>query len=233
MYIFRSGALAFAMLCALLHFGVAQPKLIVVGGTTPDFGEVYTPTTERLITLKNAGTDTLTITDLSTSCGCTAALVSNDNIAPGDSGRLSVKFDVRSYSGKVGKSISMNTNDTTQKHVSIKFSANVIRSLSVDPEYFFFSTTVDSLAEKSIVITNSSSQTIRILSVKPSSDFISVQLSQDKLEPGEEATLTGTILPRVSGTARGSIDILSDFQPYPTHSVTYFAHAKARKSKPN
>ncbi|HEV8537479.1 MAG TPA: DUF1573 domain-containing protein [Bacteroidota bacterium] len=221
------------MLCAPLHFVSAQPRLSLVGGTTPDFGVIYTPSIERLITLRNVGTDTLTISGVSTSCGCTAALVSNDHIAPGDSGILSVKFDAKSYSGKVEKLVSLNTNDTTQKHVNIKFAATVIKSLDFEPEYFFFSTTIDSLTEKTIAITNSSSQTIHILSVKPSSELVSLKLSEDKLEPGEESSLSCTIRPTEPGTVRGNIEILTDFREHPKLSISYFAYTKAKKIKLN
>ena len=228
-----SGALTFLMLCAPLYFLSAQPRLFIVGGMTADFGDVYTPSTERFLTLKNIGTDTLTISDVSTSCGCTAALISHDHIAPNDSGILSVTFDAKRYGGRIEKMISMNTNDTAQKHVNIKFGVNVIKSLDVDPEYMYFYTTVDSTTENTLTIKNSSSQTIRIKSVKPSSDFITVKLSEDKLSPGEEAALTGTIQPKQSGTVRGDIEITTDFTKYPKFAIAFFAYAKAKKPTPH
>ncbi len=227
----RLGALAALLLCAPFCF--SQPKMFLVDGKSPDFGDIYTPATERLLTFKNIGTDTLTISNVSTSCGCTVALLSNDHIAPGGSGILSVKFEAKRFSGKVEKAISLNTNDTEQKHVSINFHANVIKSLELEPEYFFFSAFPDSTTEKTITITNSSSQTIHIQSVKPSSDFITVKISSDKLEPGDEATLTGTIHPIEAGTTRGDIEITTDFSPYPKFTVSFFAYIKAQKAKPN
>jgi hypothetical protein len=225
----RHGALACLMLCAPFCFLTAQPKLMIVGGTTPDFGSVFTPSMERFITLKNVGTDTLTIANVSTSCGCTAALISNAHIAAGDSGILSIKFDAKRYAGPVQKTISMYTNDSTQKHIGIVFAVNVIKSLEVDPEYMFFYTTIDSTAESILSIKNSSTQTIRIRSVKPSSDFVSVKISNDKLDPGEEASLTGTIHPTETGTVRGNIEITTDFPIYPKLTVGYFAYTKRKK----
>lgn len=213
-------------------FCFSQPKLQIAEGLSPDFGTVYTPTMQRFLTLKNVGTDTLTISDVSTSCGCTAALVSMDHIPPGQSGTVSITFDAKRYTGPVSKAISMNTNDASQKHVNVTFKANVVKSLQCDPEYFFFSAMVDSAAENTVTIENTSSQTIHIKSVTPSSGFISVKLSKNDLDPGEEATLTGTIRPTVAGTERGSIELTTDFKPYPKFTVTYFALAKAKKAKP-
>ena len=219
------------MLCAPFCF--SQPKLLIVEGTSPNFGDIYTPTAERFLTLKNIGTDTLIISGVSTSCGCTAALVSNDHIAPKESGTVSIRFDAKRFSGPVVKAVSWNTNDSTHKHVNINFTANVIKSLECDPEYFFFSTTIDSTEVKTVTIQNSSSRTIHIHSVTPSSNFISVTLSDTELEPNEEATLTGTIHPTEAGTVRGSIEIATDFSLYPKVSVGFFAYTKPRKAKSN
>jgi hypothetical protein len=231
MQVLRLGALALLMLCAPFCF--SQSKLLIVEGTSPDFGDIYTPTAERFLTLKNIGKDTLTISGVSTSCGCTAALVSKDHIPPGQSGTVSIKFDAKRFTGPVQKGISMNTNDETQKHVNITFKANVIKSLECDPEYFFFSGMIDSTDERTITIQNTSSQTIHILSFKPSSNFISVKLSDKELEPNEEATLTGTIHPTEAGTVRGDIEFVTDFSPYPKISVGFFAYTKPKKAKPN
>ena len=51
----------------------------------------------------NEGDDTLTIEKVSTSCGCTAALVSDRSIPPGKSGKIEVKFDSRGYGGQITK----------------------------------------------------------------------------------------------------------------------------------
>lgn len=229
MRIFLFGALA---LFLSAPFCFCQPKLEIAEGMSPDFGTVYTPTMERTLTLKNVGTDTLTVSDVSTSCGCTAALASKDHIPPGQSGTVSITFDAKRYNGPVSKAISMNTNDASQKHVNVTFKVNVVKSLQCDPEYFFFSATVDSTDEKSVTIENTSDKPIHIKAVTPSSGFISVKLSKNDLDPGEEATLTGTIRPTVAGTERGSVELTTDFKPYPKFTVTYFALAKAKKARP-
>src|ERR1043166_8182345 len=146
----RNGALACNMLCAPFSYLFGQSKLVIVGRNVLEFGVVYTPSIERFITLKNTGTDTLSISNVSTTCGCTAALLSNAHLAPGDTGTLSIKFDAKRYSGKVQKTVSMNTNDPTQKHININFTADVVKSLDFDPEYMFFSTTVDSTTESTL-----------------------------------------------------------------------------------
>ncbi|MGB9892894.1 MAG: DUF1573 domain-containing protein [Candidatus Saccharicenans sp.] len=70
---------------------------------------------------KNEGTTPLKVNRVSTSCGCTAALVSEKEIAPGKEGRLKVTFDSHGYAGKVIKYIYFESNDprTPQVELSI------------------------------------------------------------------------------------------------------------------
>jgi hypothetical protein len=46
-----------------------------------------------------------------TSCGCTAALISKDNIEPGEEGTIKVELNTKNRSGKMSKTITVLTND--------------------------------------------------------------------------------------------------------------------------
>lgn len=213
--------------CIGITYG--QPKLHVVGGVSFDFGNVYSPSVSKILTIQNLGRDTLTILNVGTSCGCTAALASEDHIPPGDSGTVSITFDAKRFSGKVEKLVSLTTNDTSQRYVAINFTANVIKTLEFDPEYFFFSVPMDSVTTKELTVTNGSSQPIRILSTKTSSDIITITWDKDKIESGEDAILKATVtLPR-RGTYRGSIRITTDHPIHPVFMLTYFALGKDKK----
>lgn len=223
-----ASSLLIGVLCACSTLWT-QPKLQVEGGRAFSFGDVYTPSVSKTLTIRNTGSDTLVIYNVGTSCGCTAALASQDHIAPGDSGTISVTFDAKRFDGKVEKMISLTTNDTTQKYVPINFSANVIKTLVFEPEYFYVSTIPDSITVKEITVTNASSQSIRILSTKVSSTLITVSWDKDRLKPGEDATLKAIIkLPR-RGTYRGNIQITTDHPHFSTHTVTYFVLGKEKK----
>jgi hypothetical protein len=51
----------------------------------------------------NEGDAPLVIERVSTSCGCTAALASEDRIAPGKEGRVKASFDTRGFAGSVAE----------------------------------------------------------------------------------------------------------------------------------
>jgi hypothetical protein len=195
--------------CSSILYG--QAKFNLVGGIKFDFGEVNLGTTvQRILTIKNDGTDTLIITNVSASCGCTGTLLSNDHITPGDSGALSISFNSKKFSGKVEKAVTMNTNDPQNKKVRIIFVANIVTILEFEPEYLFFRSKPDSETTQMLTLKNSSPEPLRILSVKSDLESVSLSVSENEIEPGKIAKLTASLHPRAPGTIKGNIEIKTD-----------------------
>lgn len=84
-------------------------------------GEVVT----HEFVFRNEGTAPLKITRVTTSCGCTAALVSANEVGPGQEGRLKVSFDSRGYYDRVIKYIYFESNDPEQPRVELTISTTV------------------------------------------------------------------------------------------------------------
>jgi hypothetical protein len=74
---------------------------------------------------RNEGTAPLKVTRVATSCGCTAALVSQKEVAPGKEGRVKVSFDSRGYSGQVVKYIYFDSNDPKKPQVELTVKGEV------------------------------------------------------------------------------------------------------------
>ncbi len=85
----------------------------------------------------NEGDSTLVIKKVSTSCGCTAALVSDEKLAPGKQGKIEVKFDTRGFGNRVSKHIFVDSNDPGQARVQLEVSADIevppAPKIEVDP----------------------------------------------------------------------------------------------------
>jgi hypothetical protein len=208
-----------------------QPKLSVVGGLKFDLGELYTTkVVAKNLTLKNVGTETLTISDVSATCGCTGTLMSSDRLAPGESGTLSITFNPKNIKGAVEKAVSMDTNDSTQSHVRITFTAKIVPVIELDRDYIVYRTTMDSIVSDSFTITNSSATTIHILSVTPMVDGVSATLSSDKLKAGESATVTCSFSPKKNGTTKGNIAITTDHPNAPSLDVRFYGWVGSKKS---
>ncbi len=73
----------------------------------------------------NTGNSTLTIKDIRTSCGCTAALVSSKKIEPGKEGTLRVELDTSNRIGKLSRTVSIDSNDPNNPMQLLTVYANV------------------------------------------------------------------------------------------------------------
>ncbi len=76
----------------------------------------------------NKGKATLDISDIKTSCGCTAALVSNKQIAPGKSGTIKIDLDTKNRQGKMSRTITISSNDPEVPNTVITIYADVNRT---------------------------------------------------------------------------------------------------------
>ena len=79
-------------------------------------------------TFENKGTLPLFIKDIRTSCGCTAAVVSEKELQPGKSGAIKVEFDTNGKPGNVTKTITVISNDTKEPNKVISIFANVSKN---------------------------------------------------------------------------------------------------------
>jgi hypothetical protein len=126
----RIFSLALVSLLALsCNFALAQDSTNGAKGpkiqfkeTSYDFGTAAQNTAvKHLFKFKNVGTDTLKITQVRTSCGCTAA-ESSKIIAPQKDGQIEVTYNTGANLGKVSKTVYVFSNDAVspQRSVSIQ-----------------------------------------------------------------------------------------------------------------
>lgn len=73
----------------------------------------------------NEGGAPLVIERVATSCGCTAALASEDRIDPGKEGRIKASFDTRGYAGSVVKYVYVESNDASNARRELKITAEI------------------------------------------------------------------------------------------------------------
>jgi len=109
---------ALAVMCAAAGgTSVAQRKtksgpVMEIEPKDYDFGGV--PQDRKLVhafTVTNVGTEDLEIRRISTSCGCTAAILAARIVKPGESTTLEVVLETRKYKGVIDKSVSVASND--------------------------------------------------------------------------------------------------------------------------
>lgn len=99
------------------------PPVLVLSEEIGDLGTIKPDQKQdHIFTLKNEGGETLVIERVQATCGCTATVLSEQEIPSGKTADLLVTFNPRGYEGEVSKSIYIDTNDpeNPRKKVSIK-----------------------------------------------------------------------------------------------------------------
>lgn len=94
--------------------------------TQYDFGKINEGTVvSHTFKFVNKGKAALDISDIKTSCGCTAALLSSKQIAPGKDGTIKVDLDTKNRQGRMSRTITIISNDPEEPTKVITISADV------------------------------------------------------------------------------------------------------------
>ncbi|MEW6363847.1 MAG: DUF1573 domain-containing protein [Acidobacteriota bacterium] len=105
----------------------AQPKF--------DFGNlIQGKSVEHTFVLQNKGDATLKIMSVNPSCGCTAALVSQNAVEPGQTSEIKAKFDSGRFRGPVHKTISVSSNDPASPQITLELTGTVVRLYETVPD---------------------------------------------------------------------------------------------------
>jgi hypothetical protein len=126
--LFASGALA-----------QARKPRAVFKETAHNFGKVKQGDVVNYeFVFKNEGDVPLVIDRVETTCGCTAALVSDQKIAPGKEGKIKTTFDTRGYSGKMTRYVYLISNDagSERKELSLTVDIEVPPSARIDVDKY-------------------------------------------------------------------------------------------------
>jgi hypothetical protein len=120
-------ALAAVLLAAAPDAAPARAPRIAVEPSSFDFGQLRPGRrVQRQFLVKNFGSADLEISGVSTTCGCTAALLDRKRVRPGRSATLRVTFDTRDERGKVSRSVLLESNDPAKPKLELKLEATVV-----------------------------------------------------------------------------------------------------------
>jgi len=93
-------------------------------GVIPQYGGIV----EALFTVKNSGTETLTIGDITTSCSCTSAKIASQSIQPGEESTLTVYFDPNFHEEPLDvfkRTVFIPTNDPTTPEAEVAVQVDI------------------------------------------------------------------------------------------------------------
>jgi len=149
-----------------------------------DFGKVYKGSkVEHVFKFENRGNDTLEIKKAKPSCGCTAAILSNNTILPGKTGEIKSTFNSGSYNGKIKKTIAVLSNDPETPSHKLSIFGEIIEEISIKPQNLNFgSIRADDQADKTIkgTIKSQSGPDFKITKITSSQPFVEASYSEEK-----------------------------------------------------
>ena len=227
-----------AMLCALTSLTSAQPRIGIAPTRNVDWGNVSEDILNTTVTLCNVGTQTLTIAEIRTSCGCTTAPFDKKVLSPGDTTILRIRVDVHDKSGQQKKEVYVVTNDPLDSVAVINLRAFLARELKPDPLMFpaKLGVKLDSEYETDINIYNISEDIVTLK--QPEAHLDGVQVRFDALEgiqiaPGASEKVRAFVTPKQSGysTAKVHIATSGKYNSAITVDLACFVQDAAHKPK--
>lgn len=211
-----------------------QPKL-VLQQNSHEFGDIVQgEVVTHTFVLSNSGGDLLKITNVQASCGCTAAAPEKNELAPGESTNLTVKFNSHGRQGKQTKTVKIFTNDPQTPEAVITITGNVIltsEQIGTAPVIYFPETQHDfgkvSEGEKvnyTFRFVNKGESELVIKDVKSSCGCTAALISDSNVKPGQEGTLKVEFdTKNRSGKNSKTVTVQSNDPKDPTKVLTIYA----------
>ncbi|MHC4455042.1 MAG: DUF1573 domain-containing protein [Planctomycetota bacterium] len=172
---------------------VKKPKIFFENPNF-NFGKIYKGNkVEHVFKFENQGNETLEIKKVKPSCGCTAVMLSNNTILPGNTGEIKATFNSANYRGKVKKTIAVLSNDPDTTSHKLTISGEIIQEISFKPQNINFgSIRADNQTEKTVKVSikSQSGPDFKITKITSSKPFVDV--SSSKEESGEH-TIVATL----------------------------------------
>ena len=211
---------------------VAQPKIEIAGGTKFSFGDIYRgKKVERTILVKNVGSETLELGKIDVSCGCTGTVATQKSISPGKTGEVLITFNSANFSGKIHKTVTINSNAAGAAQTMIEFEGNVIQEIAVNPPQFWFQNAeVGRSSWSKITITNNSKQPITLTNYETECQGFSVALPKGPIKPGESVELNAELNAKAATQVlNNSVTIKTSSKNEPDLFVRIFGSVKEFK----
>lgn len=170
---------------------------------------------------KNSGDDSVTITEISSSCGCTTAELEKKTYAPGESGEIVAKFKIGSRYGLQTKTIQIKT-DVEEAPTVLTMKTSIPKLVDLQPAYVAWARgEVPDM--KTVSVTMGAAEPVHIIKVEAENPTVHVEL--EETEAGKTYLLN--LFPESTDVAQKvRIKILTDYPRETPRTFYIFAHIK-------
>jgi hypothetical protein len=183
---FFYGSMAFAA----PNLQIPEPKF--------DFGEVFQG--EKVLhefEFVNQGDEPLLVDRVTSSCGCTAVLVSEKNLAPGSKGKLQANFDSSRFNGSVSKTIYLYSNDPLRPVMQLSIQGKVLKTVAVEPtQVNFGQVKTKKTVKSSVVLRNQGGKPLTLGTPHTTAAELKVEMPKTAFAAGDAVTLELQLTPK-------------------------------------
>jgi len=220
---------AIAQSVAAAEPGTGKPS-IHFETTVHDFGTINQHAQNEVVfKFQNDGDAVLTIERTQTTCGCTVAMPSENNLDPGMSGEVKVTFNSQDFSGPIHKQIVVHSNDPEHPEVPLDIKANVLADLVCTP----LSLDLGEIgrdgarAERAVKVFSPSGRKFKILSAKSSLGFLTTEIVPPA-EDGGQYQVKIRVNGAPAGGFTGSVLIQTDIEKLKPVPITVSGNVHMR-----
>ena len=146
-----------------------------------NFGQIFKgQKIEHIFEFENLGEDILNIGKVKTSCGCTAAMLTNNTIPPGKTGEIKAIFSSGSFTGNVTKSISVISNDPDHPSYKLTIYGEIIEDVTIKPKNIDFgSVYIGEKTDKTVTIKSQTMADFKIKNITTSKPFVNASIAEE------------------------------------------------------
>lgn len=202
---------------------------IAFAETVYDFGKVEQgDQVNHLFRFTNQGGRDLRIESVKTSCGCTAAVIDSEVLAPGKEGTISATFDTTKFFGEKVKEVTVHSNDPIQPVVTLTLQGAIMVEVEVEPAQLYLGKVRRGAgATHPIELLHEASKPIAITNVTTESPLISVQTEEIEKNGKKGKKLLVTLRQDAPlGRVSTEINVTTTSQKRPSLSIPVFGHVE-------
>ena len=207
----------------------AKASLAKIQFATPvyDFGKVTAgDVVSYTYIFTNIGTETLTLSSVAPSCGCTTAGDWSRSVEPGKTGTIPIRFASANAAGPVGKTVTVNCNDPATPTVVLQIKGTLWQPIEVNPRYAMLNATTESPSTSVTVrITNNTEQPLIVYPPESNNKAFTAEMTTN--QPGKVfEVVVKTVPPLAAGSVTGNINLKTSATNMPTISITAFVNVQ-------
>ncbi len=223
--------IALFILTDIMH---AQAKIVIAGGTSFSIGSIPRgKKVEHDLTIQNPGSDTLVISRVDVSCGCTGSMLAKDHIPPGQSGSLQITFDSKNFRGPIHKTVTVNSNAPGDPAVQITFDGTVIEEVTFTPEFLWFQDVdLGTRVTKTVTIKNEGKSSFRLIGYSTGVAGVNVNLPSGEIQPGDSVVVPVEFVPdKPAPMIADRIIIRTSHPTQPEIPIGFYGNIRTGKEK--